>query len=1078
MDLQPTDLSEKLTNLKVFQLKDLIEKYNEKYPDNTITKYKAKRKSELVNLLISKINSLMGYTIVQNNPAEKKSANILHKYSAKPFNELQQEEFLQSLDEAPRYANPLQALQKYTTKEGTKEYIQLQQHQANFIKQFIFSNLRGAIAFHGVGSGKTLTAVVSSYYYLKMYPNNKVIVISPSALLYNFINGMIQYGLDIRDNRYSFYTYEKYIRSPKIARDALLIVDEAHNFRTEMGLKEIRDPNNDTVVETVVSANRRGYIVKKFGSDYSHKIILLTGTAFVNKIYDIENLLAMVDNRAPISSDAFNTLISDITNLPDYFSYKISYYPSIESEFFPDRRERLEGIYMDANFLRKYNDIANSKGANLVGYAAEHFAGRKLKQSKRGETYGLEAYYNGLLNATNSIGGVDNPKIKYICDLIEDKYDEKFIVYSKLDEAGIKLLLKRLYEMGIGVGLITGSQSTSKKEASKKYFNFYNFGDKNFFGDNVDPIDKKFINDKFRVLLITRAGAEGVDTINCNNIVLLDSQWHDALSEQIIARAIRFKSHFGLPKNKRYVNVIRVLMLKPSDRGTFEKITSPDFSDWTFIKNDFDEEREARAEIKRAEKELGMGVTVALKSVKELPTFNEAEYKALKDKAEKSKYKSRALVNAKSDLVNRTALVSKGVAEEYKMPTNWEDVYKQLRKRRRQGYGQKSLPPVPIPYYEDVINLPNFNKSVYDALTETGQREIYRYYTNELYKRSLDVLNKTTASSFTVGTEFPSIDLYLLVLAKAKTVNMEQFVSTFGNDISLFEEYESKLLPFVIEAEKSLKRPLTDEEQAKIYAKLLNEHDQETIKLIPDIQNVLKEKKTEREKQEKLQQYFTGIELTNELIGLTSIKKNKQKITILEPTAGWGNLIKPLLQMKKDITIDMVEYDKSNREVLEKLVDETPILRLMEQPDFLKFIPSSRYDYILMNPPFHLRKSEIPFLISDTYDYDFVKRAYACLKVGGELIAITGHSWRKDREFEQWANSVGWEHFDKKGEKFYHNGKKVTPPITIMKFYKKTNADDDKIFNINFYRDGQTAIADALANNDISFDEVYKSEKK
>ena len=307
---------------------------------------------------------------------------------------------------------------------------------------------------------------------------------------------------------------------------------------------------------------------------------------------------------------------------------------------------------------------------------------------------------------------------------------------------------------------------------------------------------------------------------------------------------------------------------------------------------------------------------------------------------------------------------------------------------------------------------------------------------------------------------------------------MEQFVSTFGNDISLFEEYESKLLPFVIEAEKSLKRPLTDEEQAKIYAKLLNEHDQETIKLIPDIQNVLKEKKTEREKQEKLQQYFTGIELTNELIGLTSIKKNKQKITILEPTAGWGNLIKPLLQMKKDITIDMVEYDKSNREVLEKLVDETPILRLMEQPDFLKFIPSSRYDYILMNPPFHLRKSEIPFLISDTYDYDFVKRAYACLKVGGELIAITGHSWRKDREFEQWANSVGWEHFDKKGEKFYHNGKKVTPPITIMKFYKKTNADDDKIFNINFYRDGQTAIADALANNDISFDEVYKSEKK
>ena len=59
------------------------------------------------------------------------------------------------------------------------------------------------------GSGKTLTPVVSSYWYLQLYPTNKVLIISPSALLYNFIEGMRQYGLDIQENRYTYTTYEK-----------------------------------------------------------------------------------------------------------------------------------------------------------------------------------------------------------------------------------------------------------------------------------------------------------------------------------------------------------------------------------------------------------------------------------------------------------------------------------------------------------------------------------------------------------------------------------------------------------------------------------------------------------------------------------------------------------------------------------------------------------------------------------------------------------------------------------------------------------------------------------------------------
>ena len=61
-------------------------------------------------------------------------------------------------------------------------------------------------------------------------------------------------------------------------------------------------------------------------------------------------------------------------------------------------------------------------------------------------------------------------------------------------------------------------------------------------------------------MLITRAGAEGVDTINSQNLIILDHQFNDALSNQIIACAVRFKSHHGLATKERYVNVTRLFL--------------------------------------------------------------------------------------------------------------------------------------------------------------------------------------------------------------------------------------------------------------------------------------------------------------------------------------------------------------------------------------------------------------------------------------------------------------------------------------------------------------------------------------
>jgi hypothetical protein len=53
-----------------------------------------------------------------------------------------------------------------------------------------------------------------------------------------------------------------------------------------------------------------------------------------------------------------------------------------------------------------------------------------------------------------------------------------------------------------------------------------------------------------------------------------------------------------------------------------------------------------------------------------------------------------------------------------------------------------------------------------------------------------------------------------------------------------------------------------------------------------------------------------------------------------------------------------------------------------------------------MNPPFHLSKKKT--YIHDVYDYDFVKRAYAMLEINGVLVAITGQSYKTNKEIVKW----------------------------------------------------------------------------
>ena len=177
----------------VQQLKTILrKKLNELKPrpkTNPISKLKKKE----VLLLLKQ------YKINYSAPIEKN--NVIKRNVIKSYNDDEQEQFL---NKGYDVVNPLKSKGEYfNIKSGKNEVVELFEHQENFLRKFFLSNVTGSIVFHGVGTGKSLTAAVASHYYLSLYPDGHIVFVSPPALILNFVN-LKQFGLDEKDKRYSF----------------------------------------------------------------------------------------------------------------------------------------------------------------------------------------------------------------------------------------------------------------------------------------------------------------------------------------------------------------------------------------------------------------------------------------------------------------------------------------------------------------------------------------------------------------------------------------------------------------------------------------------------------------------------------------------------------------------------------------------------------------------------------------------------------------------------------------------------------------------------------------------------------
>jgi SNF2 family DNA or RNA helicase len=390
---------------------------------------------------------------------------------------------------------------------------ELKPHQERVVRFMMDSNERGMVLFHTVGSGKTITALAVARCLLK--PGIKIVVATPASVKKQFERELEKLGVPDVAERTTFVTHQGLATQYRsiVNSKTILVIDEAHNFKNMDGVR----------TQAAINASHVAY-----------KVLLLTATPITNKPKDLVPLIAMQQGiKAPrlIKQIEKTVKADDLTPFKCAFSYYIT---PMDVKNYPSFAERYVTVDMTPEYYARYLRVQQSMiPTNDADTALTSFKGKNLK-----------VFMNGIRRAANVIGPETSPKVDYAIDraATDVAQGKKVLIYSGFKGNGVHAIKRRLAERGVPVLHIDGSQTLAQRTKDVQKYN----------------------SGEVPVLLITLAGAEGLDLKGTRTVLLIDPWWNVSKIEQIVGRAVRFQSHIALPKEERHVDVLYLVLKKPA----------------------------------------------------------------------------------------------------------------------------------------------------------------------------------------------------------------------------------------------------------------------------------------------------------------------------------------------------------------------------------------------------------------------------------------------------------------------------------------------------------------------------------
>ena len=415
----------------------------------------------------------------------------------------------------------------------------LQPHQQRAVERMSDPEQEGLILMHGLGSGKTLSAIAVAD--ALGLPAD---VVLPAALQANFAKELVKHTKPGAGPDTQIRSLELTGRTGGLQRP-LLIVDEAHRARnptkTRQALQEAAAKKRLLLTGSVMY-NNPADSAALINLVAGRRVLPATPSEFESR-YVVEdnyrpNALMRLLGAKPRSGLAVNPKRKD--ELRKIFSKYIDYHPS-STENFPSRVD--ETVYAPLSpKQRQVYDTLLEAAPPWVAYNMRY----NLPPTKSEATQ-LNAFLTGIRQAANTTRPFRSdqldvsPKLDLAAQNLKKMLDEdpqhKALVYSNFLDAGVRPMSERLTAAGIPHHIFSGDQP---KKVRDQFVRDYN--------DN-----------KVRALLVSGAGSEGLDLKGTNLVQVLEPHWNEERIKQVIGRAIRYKSHEHLPKEKQQVLVQRYL---------------------------------------------------------------------------------------------------------------------------------------------------------------------------------------------------------------------------------------------------------------------------------------------------------------------------------------------------------------------------------------------------------------------------------------------------------------------------------------------------------------------------------------
>lgn len=400
-------------------------------------------------------------------------------------------------------------------------------------KEEKYANTKGLLVAHGMGSGKTLTSLWVAKEYVTKNRVDYVNILAPNVAVPEFIDSFERAGITPHmAAKIRVLTHDEFTLNTKKRQfsKSLVIVDEAHMFK-----------------KTKYAA------LEKCNVPY---IMLLSGTPTPNEPSEIVPLINLLcrEKEHQWSTEKWDKATTTISEKRKFLKDKVSTY-NIGPKYNYLRQRGTE--FPSANNFPGYK--VSTRNVKLS--PSQNAAYMKLNKLVKKESYSQKTKHpffareKVIVNThpKRGIPGSGNvtPKIAKVAkDVVIDIKKSHSRKQSKLDPTRVHRGRLLLYAFNVDTAIDLEGEirrlCTAKKVISPR-ISVYN-GSK--LGKERLRIKEAFNNGETDVLIISSAGSVGLDLQCTSKVFMYDLWWNIPQINQIIGRAIRYRSHHDPCKHK------------------------------------------------------------------------------------------------------------------------------------------------------------------------------------------------------------------------------------------------------------------------------------------------------------------------------------------------------------------------------------------------------------------------------------------------------------------------------------------------------------------------------------------------